>query len=159
MKRLFIIILMTGIAGGLFAQKTTLSGTFTGLPQGARLVLSEASDNKQSELDDIVFNIEKTTKGKENTCHKKYNGQYSVACDLGRTCGITMDTLLGKLLDQFLVFEFIRHNNSSFIICSKPLFYPKDLHTFLHTWQALLFPAQLLQQELCLQMPHWRACR
>ena len=53
MKRLFIIILMTGIAGGLFAQKTTLSGTFTGLPQGARLVLSEASDNKLKPVDTV----------------------------------------------------------------------------------------------------------
>ena len=73
MKRLFIIILMTGIAGGLFAQKTTLSGTFTGLPQGARLVLSEASDNKLKPVDTVRLDgknsFKVTLKHKEPTLY------------------------------------------------------------------------------------------
>ena len=73
MKRLFIIILMTGIAGGLFAQKTTLSGTFTGLPQGARLILSEASDNKLKPVDTVRLDAKNsfkvTLKHKEPTLY------------------------------------------------------------------------------------------
>ena len=52
MKRIVLFLLVTtGLAAALHAQKTTLSGSVTGLPQGARLVLSSASKDKLKPVD------------------------------------------------------------------------------------------------------------
>lgn len=54
MKRIVLFLLVTtGLAAALHAQKTTLSGSVTGLPQGARLVLSSASKDKLKPVDTL----------------------------------------------------------------------------------------------------------
>ena len=73
MKRFAIIILLAGIAGGLFAQKTTLSGTLTGVPQGTRVVLSIAVNDKLKPVDTVRLDAKNsfkiTLKHKEPTLY------------------------------------------------------------------------------------------
>lgn len=52
-RQILFFFVALGLAGGISAQKTTLSGSFTGLPQGARVVLSMAAGDKLKPVDTL----------------------------------------------------------------------------------------------------------